>query len=85
MKYCPAQNIKNTDIHRQLHFQPFSKTYVTPINVSNVSKLTSFAKNIYEDNYCYNDGNSFDIKKDLNITSGDILIFLKFFILNDCP
>jgi len=30
---------------------------------------TSYSENIYGDYYCYNDGNSFNVKKELNITS----------------
>jgi hypothetical protein len=38
---------------------------------------TAFPMNIYEDNYCYNDGNNFNIKNDLNITSGKKGFFIE--------
>ena len=34
--------MKNTDIHRQLHFYLFSNSYVKCINLKNISKLISF-------------------------------------------
>ena len=33
---------------------------------------TDFARNIYDDFYCYNDGNSFNITKDLGLITSKV-------------
>ena len=40
------KNTKHTDINRQLHFSPFSKTWVKPITLATFSKLTSLTTKI---------------------------------------